>query len=276
MPSPPKPPSARPLKPAKEGQSTKASTARKRMSNARITAACEACKRRKTKCTGGPPPCQLCETLGTECVIDLSLDMRRRAAFQRTIDESRSYQDALNALLDGIREGPSSRLETLFGYVRSGATNLEIASAIQQKFTRADDVDGDETMRSQVDGIDSMLEDSNPGWSSPKSPAEMSSFGSIASEYGKGKAADQGHMPISSLLSSLKNCSQSQGEALLRRFVASTGERGFMPPLSPEGENRWDEAGRSSRAPTVAERARWHPVLHVRSQTTRTEERPQV
>ena len=51
-----------------------------------ISAACEACKKRKTKCTGGPPPCQLCESLGTECVIDLSLDMRRRAALQRTID----------------------------------------------------------------------------------------------------------------------------------------------------------------------------------------------
>ncbi len=273
MPSPPKAPSARPLKPAKEGQSSKAPSARKKTSNARISAACEACKKRKTKCTGGPAPCQLCETLGTECVIDLSLDMRRRAAFQRTIDESRNYQDALNALLDGIRDGPSPRLEGLFDYVRSGATNQDIAVAVQHHLSRTEDEDGDETMLSPADGIDPLLDDCKP----IKSPAEMSSLESLPSESGKVKMEDLGPIPISTLLFSLKNCSQPQGEALLQRFLTlKLGEKVILPPWSPEGRSPWEGAGPGINPPSVAERAMWHPVLHVRSQSTRTDERPQV
>ncbi|EXJ54635.1 hypothetical protein A1O7_09976 [Cladophialophora yegresii CBS 114405] len=269
MPSPPKPPSTRPLKPAKEASAVKSPSAKKKSSSARVSAACEACKKRKTKCSGGPSPCQLCETLGTDCIIDLSLDMRRKAAFQRTIDESRNYQEALNTLLDAIREGPSPRLEALFDYVRSGATNQEITVAVQHQLSRPSDEDGDGTMLSQADGVDSVLEDTKPG----KSPADMSSFGSDA---GRGRPAEPGLMPVSTLLFSLKNCSEAQGEALLRQFVAfKAGGKASLPSPLADGKSSGDATGPGTSPPSVAERATWHPVLHIRSQSSRAEPHPQ-
>ncbi|KIW62405.1 hypothetical protein PV04_10583 [Phialophora macrospora] len=274
MPSPPRLPSTRALKPAKETHSAKSPSVKKKASSVRVSAACEACKKRKTKCSGGPAPCQLCETLGTECVIDLSLDMRRKAAFQRTIDESKNCQDALNALLDAVREGPSQRLDALFDYIRSGATNQEITVALQHQLSRSGDEDGDETMLSHANGADSALEDVKPG----KSPADMSSLGSAASESGRGKTTDPGLMPISTLLFSLKNSSKTQGEAVLRRFLAfRAGERekASLSTRLADGKSPVEGAGPGISPPSVAERAMWHPVLHIRSQSSRAEARPQ-
>jgi hypothetical protein len=201
--------------------------------------------------------------------------MRRKAAFQRTIDESKNYQDALNSLLDAIRDGPSQRLDALFDYVRSGATNQEITLALQHQLSRPGDEDGDEPMSSQADGTDSALEDAKPG----KSPADMSNFESAASESGRGKTTDAGLMPISTLLFSLKNCSESQGEALLRRFLAfREGEKVKVSPPTrlADGKSPAEGAGPGVSLPSVAERAMWHPVLHIRSHSSRAEARPQV
>ncbi|KIW93564.1 uncharacterized protein Z519_06169 [Cladophialophora bantiana CBS 173.52] len=263
----PSPPNARPIKPAKE---TPSKTSRKKTPSARISAACEACKKRKTKCTGSPPPCHLCETLGTECVIDLSLDMRRRAALQRTLDESRTYQDALNNLLDGIREGPTSRLEAMFDFIRSGASNQEITNALHQYSNRApEDDDVDDPMSSHVDGSDSLVD-------AGKSPADTSSLGSVTSDSAKGKAPELSS-PIATLLSSLRNASPPEGEAILRHLLALRSEDRFGLPLwTSEAKNLWESADVGTILPSVAERALWHPVLHLRSQSNRVEDRPQL
>ncbi|KIX96300.1 uncharacterized protein Z520_08078 [Fonsecaea multimorphosa CBS 102226] len=261
----PSPPNSRPIKPAKDNP---AKTPRKKPSSNRISAACEACKKRKTRCTGGPPPCQLCETLGTDCVIDLSLDMRRRAAFQRTLDESRTYQDALNSLLDGIRDGPSPRLEAMFELIRSNASNQDIVNALHQYSSRTEDEDGDDTMSSQVDGSETLLD-------AGKSPADTSSLGSVTSDSAKGKGP-HASMPIASLLASLKNASSQEGEAILHHFLAlRSDDRVGLNIWAAEGQNLWDGAD-GVRLPSVAERAMWHPVLHLRSQSNRVEERPQL
>ncbi|KAH0848834.1 hypothetical protein AYO21_08279 [Fonsecaea monophora] len=262
----PSPPSARPIKPAKESLSK---PPRKKPSSARISAACEACKKRKTKCTGGPAPCQLCETLGTECVIDLSLDMRRRAAFQRTLDESRTYQDALNSLLDGIREGPSPRLEAIFELIRSGASNQEITNNLYHYAHRNEDEDGDDIMSSHIEGSESLVD-------ARKSPADTSSLGSLTSESAKGKSPDAS-MSIASLLTSLKHASPLEGEAILRQFLAlRSDERVGLSLGSLEGKSSWEGMDSSISPPGVDERAAWHPVLHLRSQSARLEERPHL
>ncbi|OQV01549.1 Fungal Zn2-Cys6 binuclear cluster domain-containing protein isoform 2 [Cladophialophora immunda] len=260
----PSPPNTRPIKPAKE---TISKAPRKKTSSARISAACEACKKRKTKCTGGPPPCQLCETLGTDCVIDLSLDMRRRAAFQRTLDESRTYQDALNNLLDGIREGPSPRLEAMLQRIRGGASNQEITNALHQYSNRTEDEEGDDAMASQIDGAEALMD-------AGKSPADTSSLGSGASESAKGRAPD-GAMPLGNLLTSLKNASPQEGEAILRQFLAlRSDDRVGLPLWASEARNLWEGMDAGIALPSVTERAMWHPVLHLRSQSNHVEERP--
>jgi hypothetical protein len=146
---------ARQIKLAKEGQGQPAKPSacgpRKRQSTARISAACEACKKRKTKCTGGPPPCKLCQSLGTECVIDLTLDMRRRAALQRTVDESKSYQDALNRLIECIRDGSSPQFESLLEYVRGGASNQDVIDALQNSpATLEDDSENNSPLQNHI------------------------------------------------------------------------------------------------------------------------------
>jgi hypothetical protein len=142
----------RSLKPAKEGSSNvKEQVPRKRQPSGRISAACEACKKRyvarrqltlamlmgkihrKTKCSGHPPPCQMCEQLDTPCVIDLTLDMRRRTALQRTMEESRAFQDALNGVIGILRSGDGAEIEGLIAHVQSTANEEDSLEALQNE-----------------------------------------------------------------------------------------------------------------------------------------------
>jgi hypothetical protein len=123
-------PAERPLKP-KRSQLFQTPSSQKRQPRARASAACEACKKRKTKCTGGPPPCQICESRGTGCVIDLSLDLRRRSALKHAQDQCKSYQDTLEGFIDCIRQGPSSLLDTLFESIKNAATTKDAVKTIQ-------------------------------------------------------------------------------------------------------------------------------------------------
>jgi len=287
MPSPAK---TRPLKPAKEGQPSKTTAARKRQSSARISAACEACKKRKTKCTGGPPPCQLCQSLGTECVIDLTLDMRRRAALQRTVDESKSYQDALGKLIECIRDGSSPRFETLLEYVRGGATNQDVIDAVQQSNGSLDDdsdnasilhnglqesqsppsepVDHPSVFQSQTNG-------SLPDGEDKHMNDQVLTDGESSSQFGRSKERDP-IGDISSLLSRLRMLPTSDSELLLRRILASQGGTHQYAAGYAAGQHSLDGFGRNAVAPSNAERSMWHPALHVRSESTWTEEQRQV
>lgn len=111
----------------------KEQTARKRQPSARISAACEACKKRKTKCSGQPPPCQMCEQLDTPCVIDLALDMRRRTALQRTIEESRVFQDTLNGIISILRSGDGSEIQDLITRIQHTTDDEDLSETLQIK-----------------------------------------------------------------------------------------------------------------------------------------------
>lgn len=273
-PSMPSPPTARTLKPAQEGQPSKTANPRKRQSSARISAACEACKKRKTKCTGGPAPCQLCKSLGTECVIDLSLDMRRRAAFQRTLDESKSHQDALNSLLNSIRDGPSSRLDSLFDFIRSGATNEQINDAVNEHLTyndEGDDIDDpthDEADPGDPDGIESGRERADDSLVMKEvevlKRGSFSSVGSIGSQKSaKGKELEVPRT-ISSLLASLKTETPRDGENMLRGFLATQLESQFaVPAWAPTIRSPVDGLNRPTNRQEYAKRSMWHPALRV-------------
>ncbi|KAK5557109.1 hypothetical protein LTR46_004920 [Exophiala xenobiotica] len=294
MPSPPK---ARPIKPAREGQPLKPTAAKKRQTSARISAACEACKKRKTKCTGGPPPCQLCENLGTECVIDLSLDMRRRAALQRTIDESRSYQETLNQLMDSIREGPSPRLNSLYDIIKSGGSNQDTAAAIQHYLRDRDEQGSEQSKLSNGDIIESpppdeagegMILDDDSGSASASSlkreevdgqkMSPPSRGGSVPLQLQTAKQKHRSETPnFESLLSALKSCSISEGEELLRRFVASEiADKGSASPWSAASGRSLVEKGTPMIVQAgMVERSKWHPALQLRSPTVSVEEKLQ-
>lgn len=271
----------RQIKPAKDGQpqAPKPADSRsgKRQASARISAACEACKKRKTKCTGGPPPCQLCQSLGTECVIDLSLDMRRRAALQRTVDESKSYQEALNRLIECIRDGNSPHYEQLLDYVRGGASNEDVIAAVQHSPGALEDNAGnasllhisnpelrspsDETLVASSEDRDMVDADSTERQSS--SPFELHKEKESAGE-------------ISSLLSQLKHLPTTDGELLLRQILNQYSSPKQFNAGYTAAQHSLNSFSRNTTVPTSAERAMWHPALHLRSQPAGSEEQRQV
>ncbi|KAJ4527748.1 hypothetical protein HRR83_000502 [Exophiala dermatitidis] len=285
----PSPPTARAIQPLNDGLSSQSSQPphslppKKRQPSARISAACEACKKRKTKCTGGPPPCQLCQSLGTQCVIDLSLDMRRRAALQRTLDESKAHQDNLNTLLDGIRAGPSNRLDALVGYIRGGASNDEVADIIQKQWDPAGNQDLDHPMAPQGNEMDYVHTNEAEGQNRPAGDhldnaapdaqvTPTASETSTSTDSGSRKRNEVAHSPdMSKLLAALKNSSIADGEDLIRQFMTSLpwDERGhststgsISSTISPSS----DGGVQSNPQPTMAARSGWHPALQARTE----------
>jgi hypothetical protein len=289
MPSPAK---TRPTKPAKEGQLSKPSASRKRQPTARISAACEACKKRRSKCTGEPTPCQLCNTLGTECVIDLALDMRRRTALQHARDESKFYRDTLNGLIDSIREDPSSVIDKLVENIRNGATSQEICGIIQHHTNNIGSQGLDHEMQTRKGFEESHSEETKCETISVQTQTDRSltheeakdykvvtasGLGTVALELGKIKETDVPH-PVSALLAELKSCSPSTGEDLLRRFLAlQAGDKNPSPPWSELNNGTpSDGMGRSIGKPCMAERIQWRSALHLRSGVNASKEQLQV
>ncbi|EXJ77032.1 hypothetical protein A1O3_10189 [Capronia epimyces CBS 606.96] len=290
------PPRTRPLKPAKDGQPSKPSIPKKRQASARISAACEACKKRKTKCTGGPAPCQLCVSLGTECIIDLSLDMRRRAALQRTLDESRIFQDTLNVLLGAIRGGPSARLDALFEYIRSGASSDDIATAIHSQWNSIEDQDLDQVFTSGADEMEEPLLDGsaaqlkaladsvngNPTHEELETQKrEAFRLGSVGSDSRRGRLKNRvGLFDMSRLVAALKTCTPADGEELLRQFLASRfDDKISSNPGSgsvSSGMSSSDGVVQQSPYPSMVERSQWHPALQARSESNRSQQQVHV
>jgi hypothetical protein len=252
------------MKPSEESPASKSTNTRKRQQGNRISAACEACKKRKTKCSGGPSPCQLCESLGTDCVIDLSLDMRRRAALQRTLDESKTFQDTLDGLIDCIREGPSTTLDSLFEAIRTGSSNHNVTDAIRQY------------LGSRYDG---RLFSSQPTYTNSPRGHEVKQEEGVwsGSEYtftAFDRASKNSERPaeIRSLVGQLKSLTVEDGEQLLRRYLDKQGVSGSSPysgsPVeAPEQSTTW---------PTAAARSRWHPALHIQSNSGHSDGLSQV
>lgn len=69
--------------------------------SSKTSVACQACKNRKSKCSGGPGTCHACQRLQTKCVVDPSSDMRRRDAKYN----SKAYKALFDAFVESTRNG---------------------------------------------------------------------------------------------------------------------------------------------------------------------------
>ena len=272
---------ARKIKPAEErqGELARPSTSgtRKRRSTARISVACEACKKRKTKCTGGPPPCQLCELLGTDCMIDLALDLRRRAAFQRSEARSKSYQNTLNRLIECIRDGSSPQFQSLLGQIRCGASNQDVIDAVQTLPTALDD-DRENTSPLQSHSKESPPSPDVPIDQEPLLQTEHSAYlnsgeSSLPSSLRKEK---QPARDIASLLSKLKLLPTADGERLLGQILADYSRGKQYEVRYSAAQHSHDGFGRNAAVALNVERSKWHPALRLRLQPTESEEERQV
>jgi hypothetical protein len=220
--------------------------------------------------------------------------MRRRAALQRTIDESRSYQETLNQLMDSIREGPSPRLNSLYDIIKSSGSNQDTAAAIQHYLRDSDEQGSEQSKISNGDIIESppadeagegMILDDDPGTASASSlkreevDRPPSRGGSVPLQLQTAKQKHRSETPnFESLLSALKSCSISEGEEMLRRFVASeVADKGSASPWSAASGRSLVEKGSPMTVQAgMAERSKWHPALQLRSPTVSVEEKLQV
>jgi hypothetical protein len=275
----PSPPQTRPLKPAKQSpQSQSKSSSKKRQPSGRISAACEACKKRKTRCTGGPPPCQLCESLGTECVIDLSLDMRRRAALQRTIDESKAYQESLSGLFECLRDGDSTIIQEITSSLRRGISPQDLSVVIQEFAQtirdRETDPDNDETFISpSVESVDDhqifgTASTSLTGSSERSHVTKTTGIGTKSPIKGQGSESTGYYI---ALLQRLRTCNNADGSQILRNLVSVADVENFL--YGPFHDTKFLQdggqavlegpEGRSIPTPFDEERKTWHPALQL-------------
>jgi hypothetical protein len=88
----------------------------------------------ENKCSGHPPPCQMCEQLDTPCVIDLTMDMRRRTALQRTLEESKAFQDTLAGTIDILRTGSETDIQNLISHVQHISDDEELIGMLHATF----------------------------------------------------------------------------------------------------------------------------------------------
>lgn len=222
-------------------------------------------------------------------MIDLTLDMRRRAALQRTVDESKSYQDALSKLIECIRDGSSPKFETLLEYARGGASNQDIIDAVRHPHgALEDDSDNTSILHNSVQESHSPPSESIDVPSAFQGQTNGSFFdgedkhmsdqaltdGESSSQFGKSKEREVGD--ISSLLSRLRMLPTSDGELLLHRILGSQDSANQYAAGYTAGQNSLDAFSRNAVAPSNAERSMWHPALHVRSESSWTEEQLQV
>lgn len=98
-----------------------------RRKHTKTSVACIACQNRKTKCSGGPAPCDLCTKLNTRCVIHPESDMRRRDSR----GHYKAYQALLEAFIASTRRGDSELSTSLYRTIELTDTSGKLAEVAQ-------------------------------------------------------------------------------------------------------------------------------------------------
>lgn len=82
------------------------------------------------QCSGRPSPCKACESTDSECIFDETLDLRRKVAMKRTVDELEGYKELLYSLLETLRSGEPTAVDRLMTMIRNSASLSDIAAAV--------------------------------------------------------------------------------------------------------------------------------------------------
>ena len=224
-------------------------------------------------------------------MIDPTLDMRRRVALQRTVDESKSFQDALNKLIDYIRDESSFRFTTLVEYVRGGASNQDIIDAVQHSHgALEEDSDNTSILHNDVrqsqsppskpvnvlSGLQSQITgDTSDDDKEKHISKQMFTKSKGASWLGRSQELESVG-DVSALLSNLKTLPTSDGRQLLHQLLASGGGKAQYEAGYAAAQHSLDDISQRAVAPSSAERSMWHPALYLRSESDWTLEQRQV
>lgn len=237
----------------------------------------------------------MCQQLDTPCVIDLTLDMRRRTALQRTMEESRSFQSTLSGIVDVLRQGDSNLIQGLVTHIQQNDDEADLIETLQTRFEETRERNSQSPERrikhEMQDGFNFMSDDeevqspdkslvvARPSRKRPLFTHQM--YGSRPSQNPSQhrSSGDQEDESLASrylpLLSKLRNVSDLEATRILHDFKTS--------PIAVDGEtslNLFDDHGPRpsldlhkgvSRISTITEtrsspdRAAWHPSLQLTS-----------
>ncbi|EAW13913.1 fungal specific transcription factor domain-containing protein [Aspergillus clavatus NRRL 1] len=85
---------------------------------------------RSLQCSGRPAPCTSCRNTNAECVFDETLDLRRKVAAKRNIEELAYYRSLLYALLDSLRSPEETEVSNVLKVIRGCPSLNNIAAAV--------------------------------------------------------------------------------------------------------------------------------------------------
>lgn len=102
----------------------------------RATTACLACKRRKIKCSGRPSPCDPCKVDSIECIVDLSLDGRRKFSVKRIQDDLDVHRRALYQVLRLLEEPEAQKLREIAPLLHNASSIEQIAKHLEESSRR--------------------------------------------------------------------------------------------------------------------------------------------
>ncbi|KAK3496731.1 uncharacterized protein B0T23DRAFT_63586 [Neurospora hispaniola] len=85
------------------------------------TAACGACRRRKSKCNGTRPRCSACHDRGTDCEYDTNVAETHAQALKRKYDELQNSKSAAEKVFEILQTRDEKEAEEVFQRIRRGA-----------------------------------------------------------------------------------------------------------------------------------------------------------
>ncbi|KAH6650068.1 hypothetical protein F5144DRAFT_555191 [Chaetomium tenue] len=85
------------------------------------TAACGACRKRKSKCDGDRPVCSICRDRGTACEFDTKAAETHTQALKRKFNELQSQKSAFEQVYDVLQARSEQEATEVFRRIRSGS-----------------------------------------------------------------------------------------------------------------------------------------------------------
>ena len=235
----------------------------------------------------------MCEQLDTPCVIDLTLDMRRRTALQRTMEESRAFQDTLNGVIGILRSGDRTETQALIMHIQSAADEDDLLETLQTELHKRGNPDGlrlgrqikDEEEESLNFGSDDEGESyksesvltpglsrkrTHPSHKDDKPRPSISPIQSGASESREGDSLASTYLP---LLSKLRTVSDHEATRILHDLRTSPVNSDGVAALNllERRHSRPNLNLQTSQSPTRThrtvmqspDRVAWHPSLQL-------------
>lgn len=251
-------------------------------SKARVSFACESCKRKKCKCAGGDP-CESCQNANIRCVFDETQDKRRKVHTKRTIEDLTSINEDLTSVNEDLafevevfrnlqKAIQNDTHEYTFEQIRQHASLNDIAVGLRD--TIVEDGDEAESADTGRNLHESAFADPLPGQSvhqrrravpvghavDPLLRLETSSIDSMDVDRHTTEPSDGGDMRRTQqernhyrgVVTEIQNCSDTEAQELFRQLRAPMGHNNSNNARLPIRQDGQSTFGNSRTLPEIS------------------------